>query len=605
MLAACFTLYEAPFWDGILTKRLDIHGSFLRNLITCSSVGNMFILFPAMIADSYPPIYVALVGAFFVATGYTVLYLEWVHLHGEEWKTLLIVAIYAWGVAWIYGAAFVTVISNADPKAKGRAIGSMLGFLYFANGWFTEVTEFEGNGHTTLKKSALRHEFIAITALLCAPGLFKLSTSEQKCSSDDAFLTGTSVALFCMLVLMFAQWLVTGGSGNTNLLNFWYGDVPFLYTLGYGVILLFCVIVNGKNLIRFGYSNLHQCGRGHKQSNKAVSSTSVTPPLSNIEKVNFFSGFFELPVSACQSVRASFISMVHFLVRIFNDRRYVLIFSIFAINIGTGQTMANRFTQIKSMYGKHWTMVAAEYNLVRPFGALCAGALADIIHSRTKLLFFLVAMMTIAQLLFSISSADESLKMVSFSWFPLPMEKIPLFLCAFSTGAIFTLVPIIEIESFDEEAIGRIHGTTMVGAILGQTLIYNIVSVVVSFSATLWVTFIICALSLILAKRLHDEYGSELMSKVVSENSTTPQCNCITSLLSCSPSDEVNWCAQLKFRGYSCFDWPTGASMKKDTQEERQALLNDHHDSEVSETSNGTRRREETEANSRTSSNYV
>ena len=214
-------------------------------------------------------------------------------------------------------------------------------------------------------------------------------------------------------------------------------------------------------------------------------------------------------------------------------------------------------------------------------------------------------MMTIAQLLFSISSADESLKMVSFSWFPLPMEKIPLFLCAFSTGAIFTLVPIIEIESFDEEAIGRIHGTTMVGAILGQTLIYNMVSVVVSFSATLWVTFIICALSLILAKRLHDEYGSELMSKVVSENSTTSQCNCITSLLSCSPSDEVSWCAQLKFRGYSCFDWPTGASMKKDTQEERQALLNDHHDSEVSETSNGTRRREETEANSRTSSNYV
>ena len=616
MLAACFTLYEAPFWDGILTKRLDLHGAQLRNVITCSSVGNLFILVPAMLADTHPPMFVALFGAALVAAGYTVFYLGWVTLDSVEWKVYAVIAAYAWGVAWIYGAAFVTAISNAETRSKGKAIGTMLAFLYFANGWFTEVTEFEGNGHTTLKKSALRHEFIAVTALLCAPGLFKLRARERKCSGGDACLSGTSVALFLMLVLMFGQWLVTGGSGSTNLFNFWYGDVPFAYTLGYALTLLFCAAVGGYNLRRHGFASLHGWGRGNEQSRVMLRPADAAVGGS-VGSDEASSGKSESSLKRHQRVKAvlkqqqqqqqqqqggggaygsggwggggsggAAAPLSEVLMRVFHDKRYVLLFAIFAIDIGTGQTMANRFTQIKDMYGKHWTMVAAEYNLTRPFGALCIGAVVDHVPSRSKLLLVVTSLMAVGQFLFALSAADASLKMTSFSWFPLPMEKIPLFLCGFSTGAMFTLVPIIEMESFGEEAIGRIHGTTMVGAILGQTLIYNVVSVALSFSATLWITLVACVFAVALAAKLHFEYAEDLCWRpppgLIEEDGEREGREGGKGGVGASrnkrggrsESDDDQWsCMGLKFRGGAGEEGATKDERIRAALEERQALL--------------------------------
>ena len=203
-------------------------------------MGNLFILVPAMLADTHPPMFVALFGAALVAAGYTVFYLGWVTLDSVEWKVYAVIAAYAWGVAWIYGAAFVTAISNAETRSKGKAIGTMLAFLYFANGWFTESPS-SGAPHNAQEVRATA-QFIAVTALY-APWALQASRARAQGSGGDACLSGTSVALFLMLVLMFGQWLVTGGSGGANLFNFWYGDVPFAYTLGYALALLFCAAV--------------------------------------------------------------------------------------------------------------------------------------------------------------------------------------------------------------------------------------------------------------------------------------------------------------------------------------------------------------------------
>ena len=116
------------------------------------------------------------------------------------------------------------------------------------------------------------------------------------------------------------------------------------------------------------------------------------------------------------------------LMRVFHDKRYVLLAAIFAIDIGTGQTMAKQF-RIRAVR-QALDDGGGGCNLARPFGALCIGA---------------VVATSIAQqaaarrhqphgrgaVLFAQSAADASLKMTSFSWFPLPMEKIPSSSAAF------------------------------------------------------------------------------------------------------------------------------------------------------------------------------
>lgn len=101
--------------------------------------------------------------------------------------------------------------------------------------------------------------------------------------------------------------------------------------------------------------------------------------------------------------------------------------------------------------------------------------------------------MAVSQLIFAIAAVDESWTTAAWGAVTLPALRIPLFLCAFATGAIFTMIPALELDWFGGRCIGRIHGTTMLGAIAGQTVLYNAVSTLLGFKAALWVQFALCS----------------------------------------------------------------------------------------------------------------
>ena len=50
---------------------------------------------------------------------------------------------------------------------------------------------------------------------------------------------------------------------------------------------------------------------------------------------------------------------------------------------------------------------------------------------------------------------------------------------------MYTLVPVMELEWFGAQSIGRVHGTTMLGAIIGQAALYNVVGNMVAFRTAL------------------------------------------------------------------------------------------------------------------------
>ena len=67
--------------------------------------------------------------------------------------------------------------------------------------------------------------------------------------------------------------------------------------------------------------------------------------------------------------------------------------------------------------------------------------------SKTLLLVGLTAAMAGSQLIFAIASVDEEWTTAAWGDISLPALRIPLFVCAFSTGAIYTLV---RLDSDDE-----------------------------------------------------------------------------------------------------------------------------------------------------------
>eukprot|EP00622_Pseudochattonella_farcimen_P001528 FR736251.1.p1 GENE.FR736251.1~~FR736251.1.p1 ORF type:complete len:124 (+),score=11.63 FR736251.1:62-433(+) len=90
-----------------------------------------------------------------------------------------------------------------------------------------------------------------------------------------------------------------------------------------------------------------------------------------------------------------------------------------------------------------------------------------------------------------------------------PFEKIPWFICAFSSGALLTLVPVMESEWFGVENIGLVHGTTMLGAILGQFLLYNFLGEILFFKELMFVTSVVCMGCVALAYKHHVHALSE------------------------------------------------------------------------------------------------
>ena len=175
MISCSYTLFEAPFWDSLLQRSLGIPdvGSYVEALITCASIGSMFVVYPAVLADRYPPVYVAWAGAAMVFIGYLPMAVGAVSIQQDspEFIVLLCVCVYSWGAGWIYAAAFVTALSVIDPKISCRVMGVMLCGFFFASAWYTEVTLYCCVGETGFNLAAWRHMPIAITALVCGPGL--------------------------------------------------------------------------------------------------------------------------------------------------------------------------------------------------------------------------------------------------------------------------------------------------------------------------------------------------------------------------------------------------------------------------------------------------
>ena len=258
VLGACYTLFEAPFWDAALQKSLGISndGSYVQMLITCASVGNMAILAPGMLADQYPPWRIAYFGGLLVAVGYSVLGMGLVSIEGSPPCVVgLTVLCYAWGVAWIYAAAFVTVMNNIGESARGKAIGVVFCAFLFSPAWYTEITEYCCVAGTTFEKSAWRHMPIALTTICCAPGLYRLPKGEA-CSSKDAHLDKISLGLAVLVALDLYQWAVAKGTGSRDLLLFAEGDIPFFFFVLYFVILGGCVAVNARNYMVHGLKQI-------------------------------------------------------------------------------------------------------------------------------------------------------------------------------------------------------------------------------------------------------------------------------------------------------------------------------------------------------------
>ena len=155
---------------------------------------------PGMLADRYSCFPTALVGAGLAATGYTILGMGWVTVGSGGSSRVAVAATvftFAFGVAWIYASAFVTAITTADDDVRGRVVGVAMCGFYASSAWFTEVTEYCCNATTTAEISAWRHTPIAITALICSPGLATSYRKSGSVSSKDVGMT----SLYCSVIV--------------------------------------------------------------------------------------------------------------------------------------------------------------------------------------------------------------------------------------------------------------------------------------------------------------------------------------------------------------------------------------------------------------------
>lgn len=402
---------------------------------------------------------------------------------------------YSWGAGWIYAASFVTIASNIDPPSRGRVLGTGLAAFYFASAWWTEVTEYCCTGHTTFEKSAWRHLPIAGTAIVCSAGIYKLQSSQNNiaplkggCKNGDARANALWVGYMVLLCTHTFQWAVTGGAGSRDLSNFVWGDIPFSFMALYFVGVAFFIGLHARNVLRHGARNYINLHRHHTSDQTALKNASLL--------VGHSGDYFG-----------------------FKKRSYRYLCAIVAINIGIVQTVAYNWESIKYKYGHGETAVAPIYNISRVMGCLVTGALVDRGVSRTKSLVALTMAVTISQLLFGIGWSVPSLATTSWGYLPKPWEKIPLIICAFSAGSLYTIIPVMEVEWYGTEDIGRIHGTTLLCAILGQTILYNLLGSAVSFEVCLWIQMGLGALSSVLALRIMADRARGSSLSKSSENS--------------------------------------------------------------------------------------
>ena len=114
-------------------------------------------------------------------------------------------------------------------------------------------------------------------------------------------------------------------------------------------------------------------------------------------------------------------------------RDYWILFIVFGINVGIGQTVGNNYTSIKEMFHHADDIsIQDEYNSFRALGCLIIASLTDLVPNKTSVLCCLAGMMTLSQLLFGVASIFDVL--TTTSDLRLPFERIPMGLAAVAEG---------------------------------------------------------------------------------------------------------------------------------------------------------------------------
>lgn len=498
-LGACYTLFDAPFWDALIQSSLgiNVNGPYLQMLVTSAEIGNLFIFVPALLADRYPPALVTIGGAALVIIGYSVLGFGMVTIADSSIiEVVATVFTYSWGAGWIYAAAFVTIASNIAAEARGHALGTGLAAFYFASSWWTEVTEYCCIGETTFEKSAWRHMPIAGTAILCSAGLYIIGrngSSTTKCSLKDAGLDKIWIGYMVLLGLHTYQWIVTGGEGSRDLSKFAWGDIPFSFGVLYFCGVSFFGTIYARNLMKYG---IEFCAALHRNNRSGELKEMIVDKGISGSRHGMHS-----KEKMCKDMDIPWLS--------YGNASYKALCAIVAVNIGVVQTVAYNWETIKLHYGGHGTDVAQIYNISRVLGCLVMGKILDNGVDRSKTLCMLTGILTVTQL---VLAADWNTTWATTSngsfFLPYPFEEIPLGVCAFTAGGLYTLIPVMELEWYGTSGIGRIHGTTLLCAIGGQTFFYSILGNIVSFDILLGTMTVACAGSSCLAYWIMAKQGT-------------------------------------------------------------------------------------------------
>mmetsp|Transcript_110221 Transcript_110221/g.320993 ORF Transcript_110221/g.320993 Transcript_110221/m.320993 type:complete len:530 (-) Transcript_110221:84-1673(-) len=478
MMCATYTLYQAPFWDKLLQSGMgiEIDGSYQQLLVSCVNYGVLFVLIPGMLADRYSCFPTALVGAGLAATGYTVLGMGWVTVGSGGSSRVAVaatVSTFAFGVAWIYASAFVTAITTADDAVRGRVVGVAMCGFYASSAWFTEVTEYCCDATTTAETSAWRHMPIALTALICSPGLATSYRKSGSVSSKDVGMTTLYCSIIVAMSLGAYQWNVTGGFGSQDLSSFAYGDITFMFLIGYIGVSTFCAALNVRNYAKYGIT----MGGSSDDVSDQVETKELVPPSSTLE-----------------------------------SKKYQYLSVIFAVNVGLGQTTGNTWEHFDDLFHGKQTESWKMWFPSMAAAALFTGLLIDQkMVDKTTMLCVSLSVLTVAQGIFSMATVDESMTSTDTNWpfLTLPYEHIPLIATAMATGVTCTTVPLLEVEWFGSKNIGGMHGIDMLGAIATQVFFYNGVANVAPLSTQMWLQTAASAVGLGFAFALRSEAKSD------------------------------------------------------------------------------------------------
>ena len=529
---------------------IEIDGSYQQLLVSCVNYGVLFVLIPGMLADRYSCFPTALVGAGLAATGYTVLGMGWVTVGSGGSSRVAVaatVSTFAFGVAWIYASAFVTAITTADDAVRGRVVGVAMCGFYASSAWFTEVTEYCCDATTTAETSAWRHMPIALTALICSPGLATSYRKSGSVSSKDVGMTtlycsiivamslgayqvtGVPTSILTLLVTSTAtataaplheltvhlqchQWNVTGGFGSQDLSSFAYGDITFMFLVGYIGVSTFCAALNVRNYAKYGIT----MGGSSDDVSDQVETKELVPPSSTLEskKYQYLSVIFAVNVGLGQTTGGCSLRLCRSLRTLTTHAQTTAQLNVTILNpdYPDRSPLGNTWEHFDDLFHGKQTESWKMWFPSMAAAALFTGLLIDQkMVDKTTMLCVSLSVLTVAQGIFSMATVDESMTSTDTNWpfLTLPYEHIPLIATAMATGVTCTTVPLLEVEWFGSKNIGGMHGIDMLGAIATQVFFYNGVANVAPLSTQMWLQTAASAVGLGFAFALRSEAKSD------------------------------------------------------------------------------------------------